>query len=236
MHQARGRPIQVRASENMSRATFWGLLSALFIAIVLMAKANALTFPFPNEDEAAFFLPAWSLAVHGSLKPEILNAPNGIYWMPHGYYVWVSFFLWLFGPTIEVARTVNQATTAAAVALDFGPCAYLPVTYLCRGLRVVAGLSSGHYHGKHDKAGELDISALFHCDAAAQPSQIRARCGGAGAGSSGASGADIGRRALYGLAGVSVLRAKVESGGQTVSMDSPLRGGDRRARAGRDRS
>jgi hypothetical protein len=102
-----------------SRALFWFLPMALFIAILWMARATALTFPVPNEDEATFFLPSWNLAVHGSWNPEILNAPNGIYWIPHGYYIWLALFLRIFGPTIEVARTVGQITTAAAAVILF---------------------------------------------------------------------------------------------------------------------
>jgi hypothetical protein len=97
---------------------FFGLgLSLLFLTIVLMARANVFTFPLPNEDDNSFFLPAWSLAVHGTLRAPVLNAPDGIFWMPHGVFVWLALFLHIFGPTIEVARTVCQLTTATAAAL-----------------------------------------------------------------------------------------------------------------------
>lgn len=104
-------------SFRLPKAIFWLFLLCMFVTIVVIAKANAMTFPFPNEDDGSFFLPAWNLAVHGNLRPEVLNAPNGIYWMPHGFYVWVAFFLKLFGSTIEVARTVSQISTAVAAVL-----------------------------------------------------------------------------------------------------------------------
>lgn len=92
-------------------------LSLIFIAIVLVARANVYTLPLPNEDDASFFVPSWNLAVHGTLRVPLLNAPEGIFWMPHGFYVWQALFLRIFGPTIEVARTVCQLTTGFAAVL-----------------------------------------------------------------------------------------------------------------------
>jgi hypothetical protein len=107
----------MKQSGTKSWIVFWVFLAALAVFIVWMARDNVLTFPYPSEDDSAFFPPAWNLAVHASLKPQVLNAPDGFYWMPHGYFLWLGFFLWLFGPTAEVAHTVNQITVAAAVAL-----------------------------------------------------------------------------------------------------------------------
>jgi uncharacterized membrane protein len=96
-----------------------------------------LTFPLPNEDDASFFFPAWNLAVHGTLRVPLLNAPDGIFWVPHGFYLWLSLFLRAFAPTVEVARTVCQLTTAAAAVL-------LVVAYsrICgsRGYALLCGL------------------------------------------------------------------------------------------------
>ena len=86
-------------------------------AILALARVNALTFPLPNEDDASFFFPAWNLAVHGTLRVPLLNAPDGIFWVPHGFYLWLALFLRAFAPTLEVARTVCQLTTAAAAVL-----------------------------------------------------------------------------------------------------------------------
>jgi heme exporter protein D len=107
----------MNTSFKLPKEIFWVFLLGMFVTIVVIAKANAMTFPFPNEDDGSFFLPGWNLAVHGNLNPEVLNAPNGIYWMPHGFYVWVALFLKLFGSTIEVARTLSQVTTATAAVL-----------------------------------------------------------------------------------------------------------------------
>jgi hypothetical protein len=102
---------------TVSPTLFAVSLSLIFIAIVLVARANVYTLPLPNEDDASFFVPSWNLAVHGTLRVPLLNAPDGIFWMPHGFYVWQALFLRIFGPTIEVARTVCQLTTAFAAVL-----------------------------------------------------------------------------------------------------------------------
>ncbi len=94
-----------------------GGIAVIVLAILLAAHANALFYPLPNEDDARFFYPAWALAVRGTLAVPMLNAPDGIFWMPHGFYVWLAFWMRLFGPTMEVARAVCQATTAAAAAV-----------------------------------------------------------------------------------------------------------------------
>jgi heme exporter protein D len=106
--------LKMNTSLKLPKELFWVFLFCMFVTILVFAKANAITFPFPNEDDGSFFLPAWNLAVHGNLNPQVLNAPNGIYWMPHGFYVWVALFLKLFGSTIEIARSVSQITTATA--------------------------------------------------------------------------------------------------------------------------
>jgi hypothetical protein len=99
------------------RFVFGLLLASMFFAILALARANVLTFPLPNEDDASFFFPSWNLAVHGTLRVLLLNAPDGIFWVPDGFYLWLSLFLRLFAPTVEVARTVCQLTTAAAAVL-----------------------------------------------------------------------------------------------------------------------
>jgi hypothetical protein len=86
----------------------------IFCAILVLARVNSFTFPLPNEDDARFFFPSWSLALHSTLAVPILNAPNGIFWTPHGFFVWLAVFLRLFGPTVEVAHRICQLTTAAA--------------------------------------------------------------------------------------------------------------------------
>ncbi len=102
----------------LSSPLVFGLgLSLIFAAIVLIARANAFSFPLANEDDARFFFPSWSLALHGTLRTPILNAPYGIFWVPHGFYVWLALFLRIFGPTVEVAHRVCQLATAFAAVL-----------------------------------------------------------------------------------------------------------------------
>lgn len=106
-----------RASWFASPIIFALFLASIFFAIVAVARFNALTFPLPNEDDASFFFPAWNLALHGTLRVAVLNAPDGIFWVPHGFYLWLALFFRIFGPTVEVAHTVCQLTTAAAAVL-----------------------------------------------------------------------------------------------------------------------
>ena len=105
------------ANRRLSPGVFALGLTAIFAAIILLARANAYTFPLPNEDDARFFFPSWYLAVHGTLRTPILNAPDGIFWVPHGFYVFLSIFLRIFGPTFQVAHWVSQIATATAIVL-----------------------------------------------------------------------------------------------------------------------
>src|SRR5258708_36217433 len=107
----------IRPARTVSPMLFGLGLSLIFFAIVLLARANVYALPLPKEDDASFFVPPWNLVVHGTLRVPLLNAPDGIFWMPHGSYVWQALFLRIFGPTIEVARTVCQLTTASAAVL-----------------------------------------------------------------------------------------------------------------------
>jgi hypothetical protein len=102
---------------RMRKRFFSGVLLATFFAIFFLARANQLTFTLPNEDDATFFLPAWNFAVHGDFRLLVLNAPDGIYWVPHAFYLWNALFFRLFGPTMETARTLSQVTTALAAAI-----------------------------------------------------------------------------------------------------------------------
>ncbi len=110
------RPIN-RLELSPSLILFWAFVSVIFFTIILLARVNALTFPLPNEDDARFFFPAWSVALHGTLSAPVLNASGGVFWMPHGFYVWLAIFLHIFGATMNVARAACQLTMATAAAL-----------------------------------------------------------------------------------------------------------------------
>lgn len=84
---------------------------------LLLARANALTFPYPWNDEARFFLPAWWLSLHSSLSPAVLNAPQGIFWVPDGFTIWLAAIFSIFGRSVEAARVACEFAVALGVAL-----------------------------------------------------------------------------------------------------------------------
>jgi hypothetical protein len=104
-------------ASSQKRGLFYLFVTLAFFSIILISKYNALTFPYPWNDEARFFLPSWSFSIDGSLRPAIINAKQGIYWVPHAYYVLFGLLLGLLGRTIEIARTISQIFVATAVAL-----------------------------------------------------------------------------------------------------------------------
>jgi hypothetical protein len=105
--------VQLRAS------SFWYFVFALVAgcAVFVIARQNLMTFPRPWNDEARFYLPSWYFSETGSLAPKILNAPNGIYWVPDGFYVWIGMSLALFGRSITVARLVCEISVACSVSI-----------------------------------------------------------------------------------------------------------------------
>jgi hypothetical protein len=104
---------------TQSNAAFWyGIfVIAVGCTVFLIARQNILTFPYPWNDEARFYLPSWYFAQTGSLSPAILNAPNGIYWVPDGFYIWMGTFLALFGHSIAIGRTLCELTVATSVSI-----------------------------------------------------------------------------------------------------------------------
>lgn len=82
-----------------------------------LAYLNRTTFPFPWNDEARFYLPALWWAEHFSLSPLNLHAPQGIFWVPDGFTVFIGLALRFFGETIGVARAVCEFAVALGVTL-----------------------------------------------------------------------------------------------------------------------
>jgi hypothetical protein len=82
-----------------------------------LAYINRTTFPFPWNDEARFYLPALWWAEHFSLSPANLHAPQGIFWVPDGFTIFIGLALRLFGETIQVARGVCEFAVALGVTL-----------------------------------------------------------------------------------------------------------------------
>lgn len=87
------------------------------LTIFTLAWANRLTFPFPWNDEARFYLPALWLVNHGTFTPSTVNAPQGIFWVPDGFTVFLGLVLRLFGQSIQVARAACECLIAAGVVL-----------------------------------------------------------------------------------------------------------------------
>ena len=97
----------------------WYSVFALLAGVTVFSFAylNRFTFPFPWNDEARFFFPALWWAEHTSLKPENLNAPNGIFWVPDGFTILFGCILKLFGHSIETARLACELMVASGVTL-----------------------------------------------------------------------------------------------------------------------
>ncbi|MDP8930857.1 MAG: hypothetical protein M3O70_20380 [Actinomycetota bacterium] len=86
-------------------------------------------FPTPWVDEAHFLVPALRLARHATLTVPELNAPDGLFWVPDGYYAVLAAAFALLPDTLTVARTTSllftlgtlAAFTAIARGLDVPP-------------------------------------------------------------------------------------------------------------------
>jgi hypothetical protein len=97
------------------RYLVFSLLAGCFV--FALAYANRATFPFPWNDEARFYLPAFWWAEHFSLSPTNLHAPSGIFWVPDGFTIFIGLALRVFGKTIQVARTTCECVVSLGVTL-----------------------------------------------------------------------------------------------------------------------
>ncbi len=68
-------------------------------------------FPTPWVDEAHFLVPALRLARHGTLGVPELNAPDGLFWMPDGYYTVLAAAFSVLPDTLTVARATSLLFT-----------------------------------------------------------------------------------------------------------------------------
>jgi hypothetical protein len=94
---------------------FSAILAGCFVFAV--AYINRTTFPFPWNDEARFYLPAFWWAEHFSLSPTNLHAPNGIFWVPDGFTIFLGLALRLFGKTMQVACMTCECAVSLGVTL-----------------------------------------------------------------------------------------------------------------------
>jgi hypothetical protein len=115
------REMEVKDHVYGRRYLAFALLAGCFV--FALAYTNRTTFPFPWNDEARFYLPAFWWAEHFSLSPTNLHAPNGIFWVPDGFTIFLGLALCLFGKTMQVARTTCECVVSLGVtlfALGFG--------------------------------------------------------------------------------------------------------------------
>ncbi|MDQ4129596.1 MAG: hypothetical protein M3133_01165, partial [Actinomycetota bacterium] len=88
-----------------------GAVAAVVLHLVAFDR-----FPTPWVDEAHFLVPALSLAREGGLSVPELNAPNGIFWVPHGYYAVLAAAFSLLPDTLTVARATSLLFTLGTAA------------------------------------------------------------------------------------------------------------------------
>lgn len=123
-------PLRIRVATSDGAPTAWtswwaALLLLCGIAIALHLAAG-FTFPRPWPDESHFLAPALRLSADGTLAVPHLNAPEGIFWMPSGYYVLLAPFLAVGLDPLATARVVSLlgivtfATALFAVASRAG--------------------------------------------------------------------------------------------------------------------
>ena len=85
------REMEVKGHVYRGRYLVFAILAGCFV--FALAYANRTTFPFPWNDEARFYLPAFWRAEHFSLSPTNLHAPSGIFWVPDGFTIFLGLAL-----------------------------------------------------------------------------------------------------------------------------------------------
>lgn len=99
------------APKLLGRHGTFAMAAAVAVAAVLHLEAG-FTFPHPWPDESHFLLPALQLAKQGTLNVPQLNAPDGIFWLPHGYYALLAPVLAFPVAALDAARWVSFAGVA----------------------------------------------------------------------------------------------------------------------------
>ena len=85
------------------------LLLAGVIAALLLHLAAGFHLPTPWDDEIHFLVPARNLAHGSGLVAPQLNAPQGLFWMPDGYALFMGLIYALAPASLEVARWFSFA-------------------------------------------------------------------------------------------------------------------------------
>jgi hypothetical protein len=107
----------MEVSHHVDRGRYLVFAISAGCFVFALAYANRTTFPFPWNDEARFYLPAFWWAEHFSLSPANLHAPSGIFWVPDGFTVFLGLALRVFGKTMQVARTTCESVVSLGVTL-----------------------------------------------------------------------------------------------------------------------
>lgn len=68
---------------------------------------GAYHFPTPWDDEAYFLIPAIHFSKNLTLVAPELNAPRGLFWMPHGYPIFIGVLFSILSPSLATARLVS---------------------------------------------------------------------------------------------------------------------------------
>ncbi|MFN2556647.1 MAG: hypothetical protein ABR592_07200 [Nitriliruptorales bacterium] len=123
-----------------------GVAAAAALVLHLVAFDR---FPTPWVDEAHFLVPALRLARHLTLDVPELNAPEGLFWIPHGYYAVLATAFALLPDTLTVARATSllftlgtaMSLTVIARRLDVPPfaAAVVAASWLLAPHVVIAG-------------------------------------------------------------------------------------------------
>ena len=98
-----------RSSATADRTPWWWWpgIAVLALMAVWLHRRSGYVFPRPWPDESHFIAPALRLARLGQLAVPELNAPDGIFWMPHGYYVLQTPLHWLGVDPLAGARLLS---------------------------------------------------------------------------------------------------------------------------------
>ena len=86
---------------------WWVGVAALGLLALWLHRRSGYVFPRPWPDESHFIAPALSLARDATLSVPQLNAPAGLFWMPHGYYATQVPALWLGLDPLASARALS---------------------------------------------------------------------------------------------------------------------------------
>ncbi len=110
------------------------ILIAGMIAALALHLAAGYNLPTAWDDESHFMIPARNMARGMGLVAPQLNAPQGIFWMPDGYYLLLGLVFAVLPPSLEVARWTSFALVIATAGALY---------FLSRRLNIAPVVSAG---------------------------------------------------------------------------------------------